>query len=201
MTDSEPHRQLKTNEDVRPGKRDRLVSAARELIYHQGVEKTTIADIASAADVPVGNVYYYFKTKDDIVQAVIESHVQGIEATIESIDHRYRTPNGRLKAIVRTLAAQSESIAQFGCPHGTLCSELDKGGPDPSVARLLEMPIEWAEQQFREMGRSDARELAVELIVTYQGTAALTHGLGDPAVLKKEARRLSRWIDTLAPSK
>ena len=35
------------------------MAGAREVIHHQGVEKTTIADIAGAADVPVGNVYYY----------------------------------------------------------------------------------------------------------------------------------------------
>ena len=44
----------------RPGKRDRLVTGARETIYRHGVEATTIADIAEASDVPVGNVYYYF---------------------------------------------------------------------------------------------------------------------------------------------
>jgi AcrR family transcriptional regulator len=53
------------------GKRDRLVAAARELIHRQGIEKTTIADIARAADVPAGNVYYYFKTKDDLIEAAI----------------------------------------------------------------------------------------------------------------------------------
>jgi len=43
---------------ARPGKRERLVTAAQELVYRQGVARTTLADIASAADVPVGNVYY-----------------------------------------------------------------------------------------------------------------------------------------------
>jgi AcrR family transcriptional regulator len=55
-------------------KRQRLVSGACEVIHQQGVEKTTIADIAQAAEVPVGNVYYYFKTKDELVEAAIESH-------------------------------------------------------------------------------------------------------------------------------
>ena len=45
----------------RPAKRDRLIDAASQLFYEQGVERTTIADIAAAADVPAGNVYYYFK--------------------------------------------------------------------------------------------------------------------------------------------
>src|SRR5436190_1322862 len=58
------------SDSKRPGKRERLVTAAQELVYRQGVARTTLAHIAEAADVPVGNVYYYFKTKDDIVGAV-----------------------------------------------------------------------------------------------------------------------------------
>jgi AcrR family transcriptional regulator len=50
-----------------------LVAAARELVYRQGVEPTTLADIAQVADVRLGNVYYYFKTKDDIVAAVVQA--------------------------------------------------------------------------------------------------------------------------------
>jgi TetR/AcrR family transcriptional repressor of nem operon len=49
---------------TRPGKRERLLGAAADLLYRQGVEKTTLADIAQAADVALGNIYYYFKTKD-----------------------------------------------------------------------------------------------------------------------------------------
>jgi TetR/AcrR family transcriptional repressor of nem operon len=60
----------------RPGKRDRLVAGARETIHRQGVEATTLADIAEASDVPLGNVYYYFKTKDELVAAAIDSYVQ-----------------------------------------------------------------------------------------------------------------------------
>jgi AcrR family transcriptional regulator len=50
-----------------------LVAAARELVYRQGVERTTLADIAQVADVRLGNVYYYFKTQDDIVAAVVQA--------------------------------------------------------------------------------------------------------------------------------
>ena len=56
----------------RPGKRDRLITGARETIHRQGFAATTIADIAEASDVPVGNVYYYFKSKDELVAAAID---------------------------------------------------------------------------------------------------------------------------------
>jgi len=100
---------------------------------------------------------------------------------------------------VREFAAQSEIIAQFGCPLGSLCSELDKraGGPGPDVAVLMRLPVSWAEQQFRSLGRRDARDLALDLIAAYEGSALLASTMRDPGVLASAARRLSRWIDTL----
>ena len=48
-----------TDSEVRAGgKRERLVAAAVEVFYVHGVETTSIADIAQAAGIPVGNVYY-----------------------------------------------------------------------------------------------------------------------------------------------
>jgi TetR/AcrR family transcriptional regulator, transcriptional repressor for nem operon len=199
MTDSARGRE-EAAADLRRGKRERLVAAARELLYRQGVEKTTLADIAQAADVPVGNVYYYFKTKDEIIGAVIDSHVHDIHAELASLERRHRTPRARLKALIDALADRREAIAQYGCPHGTLCSELDKRATPPgdgSVAELLRIPIDWAEQQFRSMGRHDARDLAVSFIAAYQGTALLTSTLRDQALLVRESRRLERWIDSL----
>ena len=73
MTDSELAAFPAADVTRRPGKRERLIAAAAELLHQQGVERTTLADIAKAADVPVGNVYYYFKTKDDVIAAVIEA--------------------------------------------------------------------------------------------------------------------------------
>ena len=44
-------------------KRSRLIQTAVKLAYLHGFRTTSLADIAEAAKVPVGNVYYYFKTK------------------------------------------------------------------------------------------------------------------------------------------
>jgi TetR/AcrR family transcriptional regulator, transcriptional repressor for nem operon len=183
----------------RPGKRQRLIAAATRLLHQHGVEKTTLADIAQAADVPPGNVYYYFKTKDDIIAAVIEAHVEQARASLAAIAGRHRSPKSRLKALVGEFAGQRDVIALYGCPHGSLCSELDKrpGSPAFALPELLRVPIEWAEEQFRALGRSDAHDLAVSLIASYQGSALLTNTFRDPDILAREARRLNRWIDEL----
>jgi AcrR family transcriptional regulator len=183
----------------RQGKRERLVAGARDVIHQQGVEKTTIAEIAHAADVPVGNVYYYFKTKDELVGAAVDSYTSEAQVLLDSLD-RHRTPKARLKALVRELTDRSELAARYGCPMGTLCSELDKRADDldRACAHMLELPIDWAERQFRAMGRRDARDLAVALIASYQGIALLTNTFRDPQLMTREAHRLVRWIDSLS---
>jgi TetR/AcrR family transcriptional repressor of nem operon len=180
------------------GKRERLVAGARETLHRQGVQATTIGDIAQAADVPVGNVYYYFKTKDELVAAAIDAHAQEVRATLASLE-QHRTPKGRLKAFVRFLVTQSESTARYGCPHGSLCSELDKHDGDLSSrsAELMRLPIDWAEEQFKLIGRRDAHDLAVALIAAYQGIALLTNTFRDPELMIREGKRLERWIDSL----
>ena len=94
MTNSAEHIQEGAAER-RPGKRQRLIAAASQLLHQQGAEKTTLADIAQAAEVPVGNVYYYFKTKDDIIAAVIDGYEQQITTTLAFIDAHHRSPKSR----------------------------------------------------------------------------------------------------------
>jgi AcrR family transcriptional regulator len=180
------------------GKRERLVGGARELLHQQGIERTTLADIAETADVPPGNVYYYFKTKDELVQAAIDAHARDTEAALAGLE-RHRTPRARLKALVRMLSEQRELAARYGCPHGSLCQEIDKRDDELQSAarRLLALPVDWAERQFRDMGRRDARDLAIALVSAYQGVSLLANTFRDPELMAREGRRLQRWIDTL----
>ncbi|GII79566.1 TetR family transcriptional regulator [Sphaerisporangium rufum] len=182
----------------RPGKRARLAAAASRVLHERGVERTTLADIARAADVPVGNVYYYFKTKDELVQAAIDAHAARLGEMIAALD-RLRTPQERLKALIGGWVGQRDLAVRYGCPFGTLCSELDKraDGLDRTAAEVMRILIDWAERQFRSMGRADAGELAVQLMATYQGMSLLTNTFRDPEIMTVQGRRLADWIDSL----
>jgi AcrR family transcriptional regulator len=183
----------------RPGKRERLAGAAARVLHEQGVERTTLADIARAADVPVGNVYYYFKTKDQLVEAAIDRQADGLRETLAALD-RLPTPQERLKALVHGWVAGRDLAARFGCPTGSLAAELDKraDGLDRAVAEVMRRLVDWIEGQFAAMGRDDARELAVALFAAYQGISLLTNTFRDPELMVVEGRRLERWIDSLA---
>jgi len=185
--------------DSTPGKRDRLVAAATDLLHRQGVAATTLAGVATAADVPPGNVYYYFRTKDQLIEAVIEAHAEAIRGMLATFNS-HRTPKARLQAFARTIGAGADLAARHGCPHGTLCTELDKrdDGLDRAAASLMGIYLTWAEEQFRAMGRRDARELAVTVVSVYQGASLLTNTLRDPDILRGQARWLHRFIDSLS---
>jgi len=185
----------------RPGKRERLVAAAGELFYRQGVERTTLADIAQAAGVPLGTVYYHFKAKDEIVATVIESRARDLQAALEVVDHSQHAPAGRLKAFVQMPAGHRQAIAEHGCPYGTLCTDVGKhlGGPDPVAAALMRIPVDWAERQLRSMGRDDAHDLAVDYIASYQGATLLAGAFGDAELMRRQCERIQDWIDSLEP--
>src|SRR5262245_14910613 len=183
---------------ARPGKRERLIEGARQVVHQQGVEATTIADIASVADVPVGNVYYYFKTRDELVGAAIEAHATEIRARLAELE-RHGRPEARLKALTRLWADQADLVARYGCPQGSLCQELHKrdDGLDREAAAHLGILVGWAEEQFATLGRRDAHDLALELVARVQGTALLTNSFRDPDIMVRHSRRTERWIDSL----
>jgi len=183
----------------RGGKRERLVASAGDLLHRQGVLATTLAQVAEAADVPPGNVYYYFKTKDDLVRAVIDARAEQVRAMLTTIQAR-RSPSARLKALVHQWVEMRELVARHGCPFGTLAAELDRreDGLDREAAKPMGLIIDWAEGQFREMGRRDARELAVNLFAGVQGAALLANAFRDPDIMSGQVRHLERSIDSLS---
>jgi TetR/AcrR family transcriptional regulator, transcriptional repressor for nem operon len=189
---------MTNSETAAVGKRDRLIESAKALVHEQGVEATTLADIAGRADVPLGNVYYYFKTKDELIAAVVDGRLGQVRAFLARLDAR-RTPRARLKGLVDNWADSASMVAQFGCPLGSLCSELAKDpGASPAMgAEIFQVLSSWAEAQFRELGHRDPADLALMMISGIQGAALLSNSFRDPTIMTREVRQLERWIDTL----
>jgi AcrR family transcriptional regulator len=181
-------------------KRTRLVQTALKLAYRQGFRKTTLADIAEESRVPLGNVYYYFKTKDEIGEAILEQRMTGFEMQREKWDLA-RSPKERLRAFVQMTLDNREMLARGGCPTGTLCAELNKEGG--VLARksspLLNEPLAWIETQFKKLGKGkESFGLAVHLLSALQGVSLLAHCSGNSGLVVLEATRLKEWIGTLS---
>ena len=122
MTDLRPN-MARTHID----KRSRLVNAAVDLAYQNGFGATSLADIAREAKVPLGNVYYYFKTKDEIGEAIVELRLAQLSAQRQRWNEA-GSPKDRLCACVQDVFENKDFLARRGCAVGTFCSELHQGG-------------------------------------------------------------------------
>jgi TetR/AcrR family transcriptional regulator, transcriptional repressor for nem operon len=182
----------------RTDKRVRLIEAADKLFYEQGVNVTTLANIASLADVPLGNVYYYFKSKESIVLAVIARRREMINS--QFAEWNGLNGKGRLKSFIEYNATLSSQTATFGDWLGSLCQELCKSSGEIATAasELLKDVLKWCESQFKELGKGDrSHTLALSLLSGIQGTNLLTLTFKDPKVTEQQSHSLSHWLETV----
>src|SRR5216684_8383839 len=180
-------------------KRSRLVSAAVDLTYRNGFGATSLADIAREAEVPAGNVYYYFKTKDEIGEAIVEQRLAELAAQRQRWDEA-GSPKDRLCACVQDVFENKDFLAKRGCAVGTLCSELHKAGGAVATraTEIFAQHLAWIESQFRALGRGkDSNGLAVHLLSAMQGVSILAHAFHDSGLVATETRRLKNWIRSL----
>ena len=181
--------------------RQRIVESANRLFYHKGFHNTSFSDVVEASGVPRGNIYYYFKTKDDILHAAIDYRLERIRSMLQGWSDSLRTPVERLHRFVGLLDDTAGALMQFGCPMGTLNAELGKDDLDlqEHAAQLFELFEDWLTDQFAELGYAGrARELAIRVIAVGQGISMMTHVHHDTSLLLRERQRLDRWVDQLA---
>src|SRR5262249_37761934 len=179
--------------------RSRLGQAAMNVSYRCGFGAATLADIAKEARVPLGNVYYYFKSKDEIGDAIIDLRLGRLRTLLQELDE-LPSSKDRLCGFVQLKIDRREKLARAGCPVGTLCSELHKqGGPVAMRSTVLfAEALAWLEAQFKALGKGvDSRGLAVHLLSATQGMSVLAHTFHDPGLIDIEAARLMQWIREL----
>jgi len=168
-------------------------------VYQQGFHHTTLADIAKLAQVPLGTVYYFFKTKEAIGEAVVEHSLNAYRGRCQQWDTD-PDPQSRLQTFIQSMLDSDQMLARRGCPIGTLCSELHKqGGPlAQSASRLFALLLSWLAAQFRLLGKQEeAEDLALHLLAAVEGAAVLTQSFQTPEYFVREACRLKEWIATL----
>lgn len=183
----------------RTDNRSRLVEAADRLVHQYGFNQTTLADIAEKAKVPLGNVYYYFKTKEEIGEALIDHRAGFYGSLLKSWDD-LPNPRKRILTFINTVADNREALAQSGCPIGSLCQELHKEGGSLAdrAAGMFTAILGWLEEQFRLLGTGrESSNHALHLLSALQGASLLSNTFNDPKLMLREASRLKQWIDAL----
>jgi AcrR family transcriptional regulator len=175
-----------------------IVEAADRLFYETGFASTSFADIAAAVKLSRGNFYYHFKSKDEILAAVIALRLERTRKLLAQWEDEGDDAEARILSFVGILIANRAKIMRFGCPVGTLCNELAKldhaAGAD--AARLFTLFRDWLAGQFRGLGHSDdeAARLAMHLLARSQGVATLASSIGDEAFIDAEVVEMRSFV-------
>ena len=179
--------------------RQRIIQAANRLFYRRGYNRTSFTDIVEAAGVPRGNIYYYFRTKDDILRAALDYRIEIIDTMMEEWNRNFPEPGGRLKRFVQVMANSREATAQFGCPMGTLNAELakDQRAIQKQARLMFQRFLDYLTEQFARCGHDaeKSRALAWELLGRAQGVNMMTHVFANAAYLLEQQAALNLWID------
>jgi TetR/AcrR family transcriptional regulator, transcriptional repressor for nem operon len=183
--------------------RDQIVEAADQLFYRQGYEHTSFSDIADAVRISRGNFYYHFKTKDEILDAVIGARLANTRTMLERWEIDWKDPEGRIRNFIHILIANRADIKRYGCPVGTLCGELAKLGhaAQAEANQLFTLFRTWLRRQFSLLGReADADALAMHLLARSQGVATLANAFHDEKFIRQEVKAMCDWLRACAES-
>ncbi|MHB1605776.1 MAG: TetR/AcrR family transcriptional regulator [Leptospirales bacterium] len=183
--------------------RDHIVEAADQLFYRQGYEHTSFSDIADAVQISRGNFYYHFKSKDEILDAVINVRLDNTRKILEQWEIEEKQPADRIRSFIHILIANQAKIKRYGCPVGTLCTELAKlnHASQAEANMLFTLFRTWLRRQFTLLGRkTDADELAMHLLARSQGVATLANAFQDEKFIKQEVKQMCDWLRSCTES-
>ena len=97
--------------------RDKLIDVARQLFARIGVENTTMNDIATASEKGRRTLYTYFNNKKEIYKAVIESELNLLYSSLETVTHKDLPADEKL---LEFILIRLESIKHVVFRNGTL---------------------------------------------------------------------------------
>lgn len=178
-------------------RRQCIIAAADQLFYEQGYENTSFSDIADAVDISRGNFYYHFRSKDEILSAVLKARLEDIHAMLEEWENKYPDPKQRIARYIDILTTNQTNVAKHGCPVGSLCNELAKLRHDmqDQASEIFALFRDWLSAQFRLLGQTrNARPLAMHLLARGQGIASIAHAFQDTKFLQTEVKNLKAWL-------
>lgn len=183
-----------------PNSKERIILAADQLFYVRGYSQTSFSDIAEETGIPRGNFYYYFKTKDEILSAVLERRQNLIEDLLEACENSSSEPRDQLLYMIDVLVREEDSIIKYGCPLGTLSSELSKSSltMQQEVKSIFETLRQWIENNLSSAGFSQrSQHLSMEILSRLQGTTVLANIYQDIEFLRRSAIQHKQWLTEL----
>jgi TetR/AcrR family transcriptional regulator, transcriptional repressor for nem operon len=172
---------------------ERILEAAAQLFYEQGVRATGLDQIIAASGTGKGQLYHYFAGKSDLVRAVIDRQVDLVVDAQRPLLDDARSWDEIDVWIDLLIRLHEESDDPFRCPVGALAAELSEADADTREA-LADGFARWTQciaqalHQVQEAGELapgvDCDAAAAALLAAYQGGLLLAQVTGNVAPLR-----------------
>ena len=186
--------------------RDRIVFTAMRLFALKGYGSTSVADILQGAGVNAGSLYHFFPGKQDVLVAVLDAYLAGIQPML--LDPAWVGVDDPIERVFALLAryrgALVSSDCTYGCPIGSIALELHE--PDPAVRKLLAANfagwVDAIEQCFVGAGDRlppdvDRRALAIFALTTMEGGVMVSRTDRTVHAFDDAVRMLRDYVDRL----
>ena len=162
--------------------RERLLAAADELFYEQGIHTVGIDRIIERAGVAKASLYSAFGSKDELVRAYLESRDESRRVRVQAAVDRHTDPRARLLAVFDSLAKTVALPTFRGCAFANASAESDAESVAAEVTRTARR---WLQDLLVELttavGVGDPRSLAIQLTLLYDGALVQSRLDHDPA--------------------
>ncbi|MBZ0263071.1 TetR/AcrR family transcriptional regulator [bacterium] len=108
--------------------KQRIIEAAQILFWEKGYHATGVAEIQKRAEVHSGSFYHFFKSKEELLEAVLEFYLQLLYPVVMAPSfEKYDDPIERIFGVLAGYRTQLiETNFTLGCPIGKLASEVEK---------------------------------------------------------------------------
>lgn len=171
-------------------KKNRLIQAAYQLFREKSYYGTTLAMIAEAADVPLGNIYYYFKFKESLLNTVLSRLIQDLQKNLNQFNER-PTQKERIKAFIQHISDNAVDLAKYGDPILGLAKELrfEYAELNENIALSMQHTCKWFSQQFLGLA-TDPQTQAHCLLQRIYGIIAIASSLNSPQYIIDHCERI-----------
>lgn len=188
--------------EARPSARRRLLDAAGELFYAEGVHTVGIDRVIERAGVAKASLYSTFGSKDALVRAYLEERHELTRARVETVRERWDTPREQLLGVFVTQGERMSQPDYCGCPFisATSESDADSGAWQASTAHR-----EWFRGYLagllRDAGLDEAAAEAVarQLHMIYDGATVSFRLDGNPAAAEIARDLAAALLSTVLP--
>ena len=191
---------LKPKASNRLSARDRLLAAADELFYAEGVHVVGIDRIVERAGVAKASLYSTFGSKDELIRAYLAArHAATRDRMTRELTARYHTPRERLLGV---LDIQGESFIEPGFRGCAFISASAEARPGSTIEEAADEYRAWVRSLFSDLARkadlNDPKRLAQQLVLLYDGAGIAAWMDRDPGATAAARAVATALVDAAA---